>query len=190
MKKCVCVCKRVYVRMCVFKRVYECESEWDPRARRGQSGDAAFRNLGAEAVFLFPDYSWKVGDWNLDVKKGESVDRSVVSDTLRPHGLYSPPGSSVHRILQARTLVWVAIPDPGWNQGPLHYRQIFFLLTEPPTFLKKEPHKKWVSPLWMASREGAGTTLTNYSCQPGTAGPPASRLLLGSEPIPWQWVQV
>ena len=28
---------------------------------------------------------------------------------LRPHGLYSPPGSSVHKILQARTLEWAAI---------------------------------------------------------------------------------
>ena len=34
---------------------------------------------------------------------------SVVSNPLRPHG-YSPPGSSVHRILQARTLEWVALP--------------------------------------------------------------------------------
>ena len=25
--------------------------------------------------------------------------RSVMSDSLRPHGLYSPPGSSVHGIL-------------------------------------------------------------------------------------------
>ena len=29
---------------------------------------------------------------------------------LQPHGLCSPPGSSVHEILQARTLKWVAIP--------------------------------------------------------------------------------
>ena len=34
---------------------------------------------------------------------------SVVSDSLQPHGLYSSPGSSVHRILQARILEWVAI---------------------------------------------------------------------------------
>ena len=30
--------------------------------------------------------------------------------TLRPHGLYSPPGSSVHGILQARIVEWVAMP--------------------------------------------------------------------------------
>ena len=28
---------------------------------------------------------------------------------LRPHGLYSPPGYSVHGISQARILEWVAI---------------------------------------------------------------------------------
>ena len=32
-----------------------------------------------------------------------------MSDSLRPHGLCSLPGSSVHRILQTRTLEWVAI---------------------------------------------------------------------------------
>ena len=34
---------------------------------------------------------------------------SVVSDSLRPHGLYSPPRSFVHGIFQARILEWVAI---------------------------------------------------------------------------------
>ena len=33
----------------------------------------------------------------------------VVSNSLRARGLYSPPGSSVHGILQARILEWVAI---------------------------------------------------------------------------------
>ena len=34
---------------------------------------------------------------------------SVVSDSSRPHGLYSPPDSSVHGIFQARVLEWGAI---------------------------------------------------------------------------------
>ena len=38
---------------------------------------------------------------------------SVVSDSSRPHGLYSPPGSSVRGIFQARILEWVATPTPG-----------------------------------------------------------------------------
>ena len=37
------------------------------------------------------------------------VSRSVVCDSFKPHGLYSPPGSSEHGILQARILEWVAI---------------------------------------------------------------------------------
>ena len=41
--------------------------------------------------------------------KSQSVSCSVVSDSMRPHGLY-PPGSSVHGILQARILEWDAIP--------------------------------------------------------------------------------
>ena len=36
---------------------------------------------------------------------------SVVSDSLQPHGLLcNPPAFSVHGILQARILEWVAIP--------------------------------------------------------------------------------
>ena len=36
---------------------------------------------------------------------GESESRSVVSDSLQPHGLYT-----VHGILQTRRLKWVAVP--------------------------------------------------------------------------------
>ena len=41
--------------------------------------------------------------------KSESVCRSVVSNSWRPMAC-NPPGSSVHVILQARILEWVAIP--------------------------------------------------------------------------------
>ena len=37
------------------------------------------------------------------------VSHSVVSDSLQPHGVCTPPSSSVHVIFQARTLEWVAI---------------------------------------------------------------------------------
>ena len=40
--------------------------------------------------------------------KSESVSRSVLFLSLGPHGLYTPD-SSVHGILQARILEWVAI---------------------------------------------------------------------------------
>ena len=49
----------------------------------------------------------------------------------------SPPGSSVHRILQARTWKWVAIPPPGYLPNPgIKPRspklQADSLLTKPP----------------------------------------------------------
>ena len=48
-------------------------------------------------------------------KKEENVTCSVVSNSLRSYG-YSLPGSSVHGILQARILEWVAIPFSGDDQ--------------------------------------------------------------------------
>ena len=42
-------------------------------------------------------------------RESESVSYSVVSSSLQPHELY-PPGPSVHGILHARILEWVAIP--------------------------------------------------------------------------------
>ena len=41
--------------------------------------------------------------------------RSVMSNSLRPHG---PPGSSVHGILQARILEWVAISFSRGSSQP------------------------------------------------------------------------
>ena len=63
--------------------------------------------------------------------------RSVVSNSLRPLDCCLP-GSSVHGILQARILEWVAIfllqrifPIQGLNPGLPHCRKIF-LPSEPP----------------------------------------------------------
>ena len=58
------------------------------------------------------------------------LSRSVVSDSLPPHDC-SPPGSSVHGVLQARILEWVVIPFPrgltqGLNLGLLHCRQTLY----------------------------------------------------------------
>ena len=50
---------------------------------------------------------------------------------------FGPPGSSVHGILQARILKWVAISfsrgiflTQGWNSGLLHCRQIIYRLSQ------------------------------------------------------------
>ena len=58
-----------------------------------------------------------------------------MSDSLRPHGLCSLLGFSVHGILQARILEWVALPSPGHLPNPgsnadlPHCRQILYLLS-------------------------------------------------------------
>ena len=57
-------------------------------------------------------------------------------NSLQPHGLYSLSGSSVHGILQARILEWVAMPSSrgifptqGLNLGLLLCRQILYPLS-------------------------------------------------------------
>ena len=52
-----------------------------------------------------------------------SVSRSVVSDSLRPMH-YSPPGSSVHEILQVRILEWIAIPFSKGSSWPRDGTQV------------------------------------------------------------------
>ena len=48
---------------------------------------------------------------------------------------YSPPGSSVHRVLQARILEWIAIPFSRWSSQPrdwtglLHGRWLLYHLS-------------------------------------------------------------
>ena len=56
---------------------------------------------------------------------------SVVSDSLRPHGLYSPPGTSVHGVSPGKNtgvgchfLLQGIFPTKGSNPGLLDCRQI------------------------------------------------------------------
>ena len=65
-----------------------------------------------------------------------SVSHSVVFDSLWPHGLYNPRGSSAHRTLQARILEWVAIffsrgssRPRDFNPGLLHCKRILYHLS-------------------------------------------------------------
>ena len=52
------------------------------------------------------------------------VSRSVLSDSLWPHGLCRLPDSSVHGILQARILEWVAILFSRWSSRPRYQTQV------------------------------------------------------------------
>ena len=56
-------------------------------------------------------------------KESKSVSHSVVSNSLQPMDC-SPPGSSVHGILQARILEWVAIPFSRGSSQPRDQIQI------------------------------------------------------------------
>ena len=49
---------------------------------------------------------------------GVSVRSSVISDSAIPWTVCSLRGSSVHGILQARILEWVAFPSPGDLPNP------------------------------------------------------------------------
>ena len=60
----------------------------------------------------------------------ESESRSVVSDSLLPHGLYSPwnsPGQNTG--VGSVSLFWGIFPTQGSNLGVLHCRQILYQLS-------------------------------------------------------------
>ena len=50
-------------------------------------------------------------------KQSENESRSVLPESLRPHGL-QPARLSVHGILQARRLEWVAMPSSRGSSPP------------------------------------------------------------------------
>ena len=59
---------------------------------------------------------------------------------------YSPPVSSVHAILQAKILEWVAIPffpSQGLNPGLPHCRQILSYLSHQGCSVKKKKKKEF-----------------------------------------------
>ena len=85
-----------------------------------------------------------------------------LSPTLCDPMDYSLPGSSVHGILQARTLEWVAIlfsrrSSWGLNPGLLHCRQILFF--------REPPGKKFLPMLDMGSRGRVTVQLIRLKCQ-------------------------
>ena len=64
-------------------------------------------------------------DLSCSVRESESVvSHSVVSHSSRLH-VSSPPGSSVHGILQARMLEWVAMLSSRGSSQPRDQTQVF-----------------------------------------------------------------
>ena len=76
---------------------------------------------------------WALG-FNLWIwKKSESERRSVISDSLQPHKLYSPwnsPGQNTG--VGSLSLLQGIFPIYGSNPGLLNCREIFFLPANPP----------------------------------------------------------
>ena len=75
----------------------------------------------------------------LEERESEDENRLVVSDSLRPHGLYI-----VHGILQARILEWVAFPFSRGSSQPSDRTQVshitsrFFIIWAPREALLEE----------------------------------------------------
>ena len=85
---------------------------------------------------------------------------SVVSDSCNPMDC-SPPGSSVHGILQARVLEWVpfpplgGLPDPGVKPASPSLQADSFLW---------DVHSAHMHILWPASWSGISGFMTSYTC--------------------------
>ena len=108
----------------------------------------------------------------------------------------SPPGSSVHGLLQARILEWVSIsfsrgifPSQGLNLNLLHCKQMLYCLSHqgsphfysrqqwPPTYLLFQTLHTWVTPFWpMRCKQKLNPTVTaekafDFSDRRGQTGP-------------------
>ena len=73
---------------------------------------------------------WVACNKGLHLHISESESRSVVSDSLWPHGLYSPwnsPGQNTG--VGSLSLLQGIFPTQGWNLGLLHRRQILYQLS-------------------------------------------------------------
>ena len=90
-----------------------------------------------ESHGLYSPLGHKESDTTEQLSLHSSVHRSVVSESLWPHGLCSPPGSSARGILQARILEWVAVPSsrgifPTQRSNRVCCIRGGFFSTEPP----------------------------------------------------------
>ena len=100
---------------------------------------------------------------------------SVVSDFSRPSGLWQP-GSSVHWILQARTLARVAVPFPrGSSQPRDHARAGYICLNRQAGSLPRAPPKPSGAPSCCQSRERSDVTPLTTPQDPGPAAPQSAK---------------
>ena len=80
-----------------------------------------YRRLKNSTLTLFFNCPCPFHFWILS---SESESLPVVSDSLWPRGLYNLPGSSVHGILQARIVEWVAVSFSRGSSQPRDWTQV------------------------------------------------------------------
>ena len=95
-----------------------------------------FEKAGPFSFVIFQWHSWRsvcLCVWVVACVPAKLLQSRL---TLRDPLDYSPPGSSVHGILQARKLKWVVIPFSrgffpiqGWSPSLLQFEQILYLLS-------------------------------------------------------------
>ena len=81
--------------------------------------------------------TWKVSSYKIlfessitDLKTGQSESHSVVSDSLRPHALYSPWNSLGQNTgVGSLSLLQGIFPTQGLNPGLPHCRRILYQLS-------------------------------------------------------------
>ena len=107
-------------------------------------------NLYLTCFFFF--LAMPHGMWDLSSPESESVSHSVMSDSKTPMDC-SPPGSSVHGILQARILEWVYISSFRVSSPPRDQTQGFCIAGRfpfpgmglMPTAVEAQSLKHWTS---------------------------------------------
>ena len=107
--------------------------------------------------------------------------RSVVSDSLQPHGLYSPWNSSGQNTgVGSLSLLQGIFPTQGSNPGLLHFRQILYHLS----------HRKNNRFLWFSiTAAAAAKSLQSCPalCDPIDSSPPGSPVpgILQARTLEW-----
>ena len=122
----------------------------------------AIRNLYMTLLKEFWMFTWKGEDWEVScciVLVAQSC--LTLCDSLD----CSPPGSSVHGILQARMLEWVAIPFSRRSSWPRDQTQVshiagrFFTI-----WATREPWCRWQDEGWelFSNTEGLSTEVDGF----------------------------
>ena len=119
--------------------------------------------VGKTYIYRGRKLGWRGRLYYLPWKKSESESCSVMSDSLWPHGLYSPwnsPGQNTEA--GSLSLLQGVFPSQGLSPGLMHYRRILYHLSHKESSRKLE----WVAYLF-SSRSSWARNWTRVSCIAG-----------------------